>query len=76
MANHIYVAPCFNTPFSSLEDAKWNLQIGLTRAEARKYLTPNDHLEITHFIGNKLHSVTPILVDESGIITFGKTRLV
>lgn len=74
--NHVYIAPCFSNSFSSLEDAKWNLQIGLTRNEAMKYLGQNDHLKITHFIGGRLHSVTPILVDETGIITFGKTRIV
>lgn len=70
---HQYLVTFFNTPFYSLEDAKWNVSIAFTRQEAKKYLIDEN---ISHFIGEKLHSVTPIKVDEHGNITFGKARKV
>lgn len=72
-ANHQYIISIFNKPFSSLEDAKWNLKVGLTRAEAKRYLIDES---IAHYIGDKFHSVTPIKVDEHGNISFGKTQKV
>lgn len=72
MANNSYVVSIFCRSFSSLEEAKWNLKVGLTRIEALKYLRTNDCID--HYIGDKLHSITPIHVDESGNITFGRTR--
>lgn len=75
MANHAYFAPCFKEPFKSLEDAKWNVKIAFTRTEAiRNFYGYNE--EIAHFVDHKLYSVTPVNVDESGNISFGKTRRV
>lgn len=69
---HEYLVSFFTVPFKSLEDAKWNVKVSFTRHEAIKYLRHTDE-EIFHFIGDKLHSKTPIKVDESGNISFGKT---
>lgn len=71
-AKHKYYVPFFNTPYDSLEDAKWSVKLAFTRAEAKKYHINGE--EIGHFIGDRLHSVTPILVDEHGNISFGSTR--
>ena len=73
-ANHLYIAPLFSNPFHSLEEAKWNLKVGFKRSEAIKYFGKYEY--ISHYIGDRLHSVTPILVDEIGNISFGKTRRV
>lgn len=62
-----------NAPISSLEEAKWNVSVSYTREEAIKYLKDKDE-KILHFIGDNLHSETPINVDEKGNIKFGKTR--
>lgn len=69
---HIYYVSFINILFKSLEDAKWNIKVSFSRHEAIKYLRDTDE-EIYHFIGDKLHSKTPIKVDESGNISFGKT---
>lgn len=74
-SKHIYFAPGFSKPLFSLEDAKWNLQVSFTRSEAIKYLFGRND-SIAHFIGGKLHSLTPIYVDNAGNISFGKTRRV
>lgn len=74
-SKHFYRVSVFNTEFSSLENAKWNVKISFTRQEAKKYFSsPND--SISHYIDGKLHSETPILVDELGNISFGRTRRV
>lgn len=73
-AQHKYIVPLFTNAFSSLEDAKWNVEIGFIPSEARKYLAQGE--KIYHFVGDKLHSETPIHVDEHGNITFGRTRKV
>lgn len=70
---HFYYISGFDQVFHSLEDAKWNLTVGFTRLEAIKHL---QNQSICHFVGDKLHSETPIKVDETGRISFGKTRLV
>lgn len=70
---HYYVFPLFTKSFSSLEDAKWNIKIAFTRREALKYL---HNEEIHHYVGDRLHSITSVLVDEFGNISFGKTRRV
>lgn len=70
-----YVSFCvrfFNTPFNSLEDAKFNVITSFTRKEAIKYHLDGE--EIGHFIGDRLHSITPIHVDEHGDISFGRTK--
>lgn len=70
-AKHYYIISIYTHSFKSLEDAKWNVKVSLTREEAKKYLK---YEKICHFIGDRLHSVTPIKVDEEGNISFGKTR--
>lgn len=70
---HQYIVSFFNTSFNSLEDAKWNVKVAFTRQEAKKYLIDES---IAHFIGEKMHSLTPIHVDDAGNISFGKTRRV
>ena len=75
MSNHMYIVSFFNLSFRSLEDAKWNVKIALSRNEAIKYLS-NTNEEIYHYIGEKLVSKTPIHVDEAGNITFGRTSKV
>lgn len=67
-----YYVTFFNTPFDSLEDAKWNVEITFTKKEAKKYFT-NAHEMIYHAIGDRLLSQTPIKVDEHGNISFGRT---
>lgn len=69
---HQYIVTFFNISFNSLEDAKWNVKVAFTRQEAKKYLIDES---IAHFVGDKLHSTTPIKVDEHGNISFGKTQL-
>lgn len=83
MAAHCYIVSIFNQPFFSLEDAKWNVTVSLTRKEALKFLTYRSEFNnlvcdeaIMHFHGDKLISRTPIKVDEQGNITFGRTRKV
>lgn len=71
-AKHQYYVTFFNTPFNSLEDAKFSVKIAFTRREAIKYLAFADEV-ICHFVGDRLHSKTPINVDEAGNISFGKT---
>lgn len=68
-AKHQYIVTGFGS-FKSLDDAKWNVRIGFTRSEALRFLVNE---AIYHFIGDKLYSETPIKVDESGNISFGKT---
>lgn len=72
---HQYIVTFFTTPFNSLEAAKWNVEIAFTRKEAIKYIKGQD-VYIYHFIGDKLHSETPIHVDDHGNISFGRTRKV
>jgi hypothetical protein len=67
---HQYIVSFFNTSFDSLKDAKWNVKVAFTRQEAKKYLI---HESIAHFIGENMHSLTPIRVDEHGNISFGRT---
>lgn len=72
-SKHIYIVPILNKRFDSLANAKWDVKIGFLRHEAIRYL---QNEVINHYIGDKLHSETPIKVDELGNITFGKTRKV
>ena len=67
-----YYVTFFNTPFNSLEDAKWHVKISFTVKEAKKFLA-NAHEMIYHYIGDRMISETPINVDEEGNITFGRT---
>lgn len=73
MSKNVYSVDFFNITFRSLEDAKFNVKIGLSRRDALKYLYKTNEV-IYHFIGDKLVSTTPIIVDETGNISFGKTR--
>ena len=72
-AKSYYIVSIFNSPFRTLEEAKWNIKVGLTREEALRYLQ-NEY--IAHYIGDKFHSLTLINVDVHGNITFGRTQKV
>lgn len=60
----------FTVPFKTLEYAKWNIRTAFTPDEAKRYLKGE---RIIHYIGDKMHSETPINVDDDGVITFGRT---